>query len=218
MSRYPRIDLDTLALAEGVDLRAALSRLKALYAEVDERNERNTRDLDMPCGRGCDGCCHESVFLTPLEFYGAWDLLQRAYDDDTLDYVVDEGLRIYDENQALIEALSAPPDDGDRDHTQRARALRFRCPMLGTGGACLVYPMREILARLFGCSFNDDGGIYGCHLVGAHLGGQTVRLVRARPMAMRVHELPLTDRQQVYPYYIHRLYGGVAEGVSSSAR
>ena len=87
MSRFSRIDLDALAQAEGVDLRAALARLKSIYADVDERNGRNTRDLAMPCGRGCDGCCHESVFLTPLEFYGAWDLLQQAYDDETLDYV-----------------------------------------------------------------------------------------------------------------------------------
>lgn len=210
MNRYPRIDLDARALAEGVDLRAALARLKALYADVDERNARNTNGLDLPCGRGCDGCCHESVFLTPLEFYGAWDLLQRAYDDETLAYVVDEGLRIYEENRELIESLSAPPQDGEIDHTRAARELRFRCPMLGADGACLVYPMREMLARLFGCSFNDDGGVYGCHLVGAHLGGQTVRLVRARPMAMRVHDLPLTDRQQVYPFYIHQLYGEVA--------
>ncbi len=207
MSRFPRIDLDALALDQGVDLRAALARLTLLYADVDERNVRNTRGLALPCGRGCDGCCHESVFLTPLEFYGAWDLLQRSYDDDTLDYVVDEGLRIYLENQALIDAISAPPPSEDTDHTRVARALRFRCPMLGADGACLVYPMREVLARLFGCSFNDDGGVYGCDIVGAHLSGQTVRLVRARPMAMRVHELPLTQQQQVYPYYIHRLYG-----------
>lgn len=209
MTRFPRIDLDALVHEQGVSLRDALTRLKALYVEVDERNGRNTKDLDMPCGRGCDGCCHESVFLTPLEFYGAWDLLQQAYDDETLDYCVEEGLRIYAENKALIDDLDAPPPEGHRDHSEMARALRFRCPMLGKGGACLVYPMREILARLFGCSFNDDGGIYGCHIVGAHLGGQTVRLVRARPMAMRVHDLPLTHKQQVYPYYIHQLYGAV---------
>lgn len=217
MSRFPRLDLDALAREQGVDLRAALARLKALYADVDERNARNTRDLAMPCGRGCDGCCHESVFLTPLEFYGAWDLLQRAYDDDTLDYVVEEGLRIYAEHREVIEALSGPPAEGAVDHTALARNLRFRCPMLGADGACLVYPMREMLARLFGCSFNDDGGIYGCHMVGAHLGGQTVRLVRARPMAMRVHELPLADRQQVYPYYIHQLYGEIPLAEPESA-
>lgn len=210
MSRFPRIDLDALALEQGVDLRAALAKLRALYAEVDERNERNTRDLALPCERGCDSCCHESVFLTPLEFYGAWDLLQREYDDETLDYVVEEGLRIYEENRELIEALSKPPPEGAKDHTGLARKLRFRCPLLGERGACLVYPMREMLARLFGCSFNDDGGIYGCHMVGAHLGGQTVRLVRARPMAMRVHDLPFTDHQQVYPYYIEQLYGSMA--------
>lgn len=207
MNRPLRVDLDALAHAAGVDLRAALRRLEALYRDIDERNERNTRGLDLPCTRGCDSCCHDSVFLTPLEFYGAWDHLQRVYDDETLEYVIEEGLRLYELHREVIDAFDQAPPDGEVDHTTLARKLSFRCPLLGEAGACLVYPMRESLARLFGCSFNDDGGIYGCHLVGDKLGGQVVRLVRARPMAMRVHELPLTERQQVYPHYIHALYG-----------
>jgi Fe-S-cluster containining protein len=205
-ARHRRIDLEARARDDGVELGPALERLRDLYRDIDGRNARNTAGLGLPCERGCDGCCHDSVLLTPLEFYGAWDLLQRSYDDDTVDYVVEEGLQLYAQHKALIDALDAPPPPGEVDHTSLTASLRFRCPLLGKGGACLVYPMREALARLFGSSFNDDGGVYGCHLVGHHLGGKLVQLVRARPMAMRVHDLPLTHKQQVYPHYIHALY------------
>ena len=81
-------------------------------------------------------------------------------------------------------------------------------PLLGPGGACSVYPRRELYARLFGCSFNDAGGVYGCHLVGDHLAGKQVTLLPARATARRLNELPLTELRQVYPFYIHALYGG----------
>jgi hypothetical protein len=79
--------------------------------------------------------------------------------------------------------------------------------MLDESGACRAYPWREINGRLFGCSFNDEGGVYGCHLVGAHLADQLVTLVRARPTATRVRTLPLGEKQQLYPFFIHSLYG-----------
>jgi hypothetical protein len=63
------------------------------------------------------------------------------------------------------------------------------------------------LARLFGCTFNDAGGLYACHLVADHVGDQTVTLLRARPTWRRLLDLPLTHKRQVYPYYIHLLFG-----------
>jgi Fe-S-cluster containining protein len=203
----PRHDLHQLARREGVDLDDALARLDALYADLDRRNERNTKDLDLPCHQGCSMCCHESVFLTQLEFFAAWDYLQRTADDETLARVVDDALALHEEHRALIEAFDRPPPAGAADHTGLHQQLSFRCPLLDDDGGCRVYPRREMLARVFGCSFNEDGGIYGCHLVGEHLGGKTVTLVRARPMARLVHELPLATRQQVWPRWIWTLYG-----------
>jgi hypothetical protein len=215
-----RVDLEALAAAHGVDLAPALVALRALYAEVDERNHRNTAALDLPCKSGCSSCCEESVLLTRLEFYGVWDHVQRHADDETIARIVDEGLALYQRHRAVIEALERPPPAGFVDHSHLLLDVKFRCPILDETGACRAYPMREIKGRLFGCSFNDENGIYGCHLVGAHLsahlGDRPVTLVRARPMASRVHLLPLGKEQQLYPFYIHELYG--AERPPTSAQ
>ena len=205
--RHVKIDLFERAKSEGIDLQSALDDLFELYAEVDRRNEANTKDLDLPCKSGCSDCCEESVFMTPLEFYGAWNHLQNTCDDETFCKIVDEGLAIYEEKRALIEAFERPPPEGESDHVSIHMQLQFRCPLLSDAGSCRVYEAREMLGRLFGCSFNSQGGVYGCHLVGAHLADQEVTLIRARPMANRVHSLPLTHKQQVYPFYIHMLYG-----------
>ncbi|MEL7306326.1 MAG: hypothetical protein AAGJ56_10915, partial [Myxococcota bacterium] len=109
-----------------------------------------------------------------------------------------------EKNRALISALDDPARV--EEHDTIARKLRFTCPMLGVDGACRIYETRELYARLFGCSFNDAGGIYGCALVGAHLAGQTVTLPKTRIWAKRLDELPLTFKRQVYPYWIAWLY------------
>jgi hypothetical protein len=143
----------------GEDLDAALLGLHALYDEVDARNTELTADLDLPCKRGCDACCHESVFLTPLEFFAAWDYVQGQYDDAARSAMVARGLALYAENREIIEGFNAPPPAGEKDHLHLARQLKFTCPLLGEGGVCRVYPARELYARLFGCSFNPIGGV-----------------------------------------------------------
>ncbi|MBI3179868.1 MAG: hypothetical protein HYZ27_09425 [Deltaproteobacteria bacterium] len=207
-SQHPRVDLDALAAGQGVNSREAIAALMKIYADVDARNAKNTPGLDLPCHRGCDACCHESVFLTPLEFYCVWDWVQTHLDDATRSAVVERGLELFEKNRALIEALEGPPPAGERDHLRVAQQLRFTCPLLGPDGACRVYPVREIYARLFGCSFNDEGGIYGCHIVAGHLAGKVVTLLPVRGTARRLNDLPLTHKRQVYPYYLHQLYGG----------
>lgn len=205
---FPRIDLDHYAREQGVDLASALEALRAIYAGVDDKIAENTRGLDLPCRRGCSDCCHESVFLTPLEFFGAWDHVQRTVDDDTRSLIVARGLAIYARERARIDAFLAPPPDGDRDHFRIAKDLRFTCPLLDDDGGCRAYPMREILGRVFGCTWNDDdGGLYACHLVATHLADRVVTLGRARQTARLLHVLPMTGMRQVYPWYIHALYG-----------
>lgn len=205
--QYETIDFHAIASKVGVNLEIAFEALRALYADVDARNEKNTKNLNLPCHRGCDACCHESVFLTPLEFYGAWDWVQNNVPDSERSRMIEAGLSIYEANCDTILALNKPPSPGEPSHDALARTLKFRCPLLGFDGVCGVYPMRELLARLFGCSFNAQGGVYGCHLVGDHLSGKLVTLLPAQGTAKRIQDLPFTHKRQVYPYYIHQLYG-----------
>lgn len=204
---YPRYDLGALAASLEVELAPALEQLQTFYDWVDERNRANTENLDLPCQRGCDACCHESVFLTPLEFFAAWREFQDNANDEKRSAVVAEGLRLYQENRALIDAMNEPPEAGEKDHFKTAQQLKFRCPLLSDEGACMVYRSRELYARLFGCSFNSAGGVYGCDLVGKHLGGKVLTLLQVDPVAERFSALPLTFKRQVYPYYIDLLYG-----------
>lgn len=183
------------------ELEPDLVALRAIYLDVDERTALNTRDLDLPCREGCDACCHESVFLTPLEFVALWDELQRNL-PDLLDEVVERGLEIFRQQRALIEAFEAPMDIETGE--ERARLLRFTCPLL-VDGSCSVYSSRPLYCRLFGNSFNDRSGIYGCDLVGKHLAGRTVRLLPVRGTARQLDDLPLTQKRQVIPYYLHLL-------------
>ena len=206
-SVYPIVDFRAVASQVGVNLDEAFEALDAIYDDVDARNQANTRQLDLPCHRGCDACCHESVFLTPLEFYRVWDWVQENVGAQARAVMIERALEVYADNQALIEALNRPAQEGESSHDTLARRLKFRCPLLGVDGGCSVYPVRELLGRLFGCSFNEQGGIYGCHIVGAHLGGKTITLLPARGTARRLQGLPFTHKRQVYPYYLNQLFG-----------
>lgn len=202
------LDIAGLLAGWGVDFAAARTQLLALYEEVDARAAAQTRTLDLPCHRGCDMCCHQSVFVTPIEFFTMWDWAQTHLDQACRNAMVGRGLALYAEHAAAIEALERPPPHGARDHFAVACQLRFTCPNLADDGACLVYPARELLARLFGCSFNDTQGVYGCHIVARHLAGLgPVTLMPARGTARRLRDLPLSDRRQVYPYYFQAVYG-----------
>jgi len=207
-ARYDQpVDLRTLARQLEVDFDFALEGLDALYRFVDARNQANTAGLDLPCARGCDACCQESVFLTPLEFFAAWHWFQENQPREVRRQVIERGLDLYREHREIIEAFSLPPPEGASDHFQLARTLRFRCPLLDSQGSCLIYPARELYARMFGYSFQGEGALYACQEVGHQLDGQTVTLLDVRVTAKVMAELPLTFMRQVYPYYIHLLYG-----------
>ena len=201
----PVIDLGALAAGSGVELNAALEQLDQLYADLDAKNAANTASLDLPCHKGCSACCEHAVFLTPLEFFGAWSYAQTHISDERRAEIVADGLAHYDAFAERIEVFSTEPPGPA--HDDAARAMTFRCPFLNATGACDVYPRRELFGRLFGQSFNEDNGIYGCDLVGAHLGGKEVTLLRARPTAQKLSDLPLTDMRQVFPWFIRWLYG-----------
>jgi hypothetical protein len=210
MSPSPGTVIDVMALASsvGVDLSAAMRGLGDLYASLEARLSDTTVDLALPCRRGCDACCRECVFLTPLEFLGVWDYVQVHEPESVRAQILDDGRRLYAEHRSLIDQFDSPPRAGERDHFPVAQELSFRCPLLGPEGDCRAYPVRELYARLFGQSFNEEGGVYGCHLSGAALVGRHVTLVRARSAALALSALPLTHKRQVYPYYLERLVRG----------
>jgi len=206
----PPVDLFAWAKDADVDLGPAFEALQRLYDEIERKNAALTQNLNLPCHRGCSMCCHESVFLTPLEFFYVWHYVQTHLTDQERQGIIEDGLKLYEEHRTQILALEEPLTGAQQDHFDVASRLRFACPMLSAAGACRVYPAREMLARLFGCSFNDAGGLYACHIVADHIGDQTVTLLRARPTWRRLLDLPLTHKRQVYPYYIHLLFGGAS--------
>ena len=197
--------IDILGLDESKQLEEAFAQLAALYRSVDAVLSATSSGLDLPCRRGCSACCHESVFLTPLEFLYAWHWAQMELPAAVLEGVVERGLAIYREYQALIEEIDIASHAGT-DAFALVKTLRFACPMLSADGACQIYPVRELFGRLFGCSFLEEGMLYACHLVEAHLHGRALPFLRAPQIAARLNELPLTHRRQVYPYYLHHLY------------
>jgi len=199
-----------------VPLTQALRALDAIYQTLDEALTRTTRRLSLPCyspvdphqnqdGKPCSLCCHESVFLTPLEWFKVVDYIQNNFEPLQLEIIIKEAHQLYRNHQTIIEAFNQPPPAGERDHFALAKTLKFTCPLL-RDDECAVYPAREILARLFGQSFNAQNGIYGCHLSGQFFASKIATLVRADVWAKRIEALPLTHFRQVYPYYFWVTY------------
>ena len=107
-------DFDKIELTECVFvpadfcLQSGFTALAQLYRELDQALQRTTETLDLPCKAGCDACCHQSVFLTPLEFLAAWDWLQSEVSQSELSAIVTKAIRIYRLNQAVINRLDLP--------------------------------------------------------------------------------------------------------------
>jgi hypothetical protein len=207
MDSYPLIDLYSLSDTADIDLDLAFACLDAFYEGLDQIFEQTISSLALPCKIGCADCCKECVFLTPLEFYRVWDWVQINLDAVQRDGIINRALEIYKRHREDIAAFELPPPDGDSDHFALARELKFTCPLLAEDNTCLVYPVRDICSRLFGCSFDQHGDIYGCLLVQQQLEGQQVTLLPAFKTARRLNDLPLSHKRQLYPFYIHQLYG-----------
>lgn len=118
-----------------------LAYLFDLYAEIDasvaaafDFAERVAPGIPCGCGKGCHGCCHQTIPVTPLEVAGlAW-------------YVNEEM------PQELRSALAKKP---------LARGPGgITCPFL-LGGTCAAYPVRPIACRRFlvmrrACEIGED--------------------------------------------------------------
>jgi len=189
----------------------ALEALKEIHTALDERIVKTTGNERLPCYEPRDGCktcsrcCHESVFLTPLEWLGVVAYMQEHFTAEQLTLAINQATGLYRSNKETIDAFLLPPKKGEKDHFYLAKDLHFTCPLLGPDG-CTIYPAREILGRVFGQSFNPQGGIYGCELSGAHFGAREVTLVKAQAWAKLIEALPMTGYRQVYPWYFARTY------------
>lgn len=209
-------DIDGLDTGDpAMPIRTAFAALEQIHRELDDRLAKTTKRLALPCYEPRDGCvtcsrcCHESVFLTPLEWFYVVDYAQTHLEPAAYERMIREGLRLYEEHKQTIDAFMQPPKAGERDHFYLAKELRFTCPLLGPSG-CAVYPAREVLGRLFGQAFNEDGGVYGCVLSGAFFGGKTMTLVRAVPWAKRLEALPLAHYRNVYPWFFQLTFGSTS--------
>ena len=112
----------------------------------------------------------------------------------------------------IINVESALPDEqipGDERDEVAAR-VKFRCPLLGSSGACTIYPARELNGRTFGQAWDrKKGGAYGCTLTHARLAvlppEDGPQMIDARDARARLAALvPGTERVHVYPWWFAR--------------
>lgn len=205
-----------------MDLRAALQALKQLYWRLDDKLIQTTANLAIPCRAldvqdkenkktPCHECCHESVFLTPLEWFYIVDYMQTHFSESQLHAIILYAHTLYHEHKSKIDALFSPLPDGVPDHFEVAKQIRFACPLLGPQG-CQIYPARELYARLFGQSYFSNNQIYGCSrsidFFSTAILSQKLSspLVSARAFARMLDRLPLTHMRQVFPYYFYMTY------------
>jgi hypothetical protein len=204
--------LDVLAseLGLGSDARAIAGQVAAFYAEIDAEREARAAGCALPCRTGCDECCRHSVFLSAPELLYAVVELVENHDLATVERVVAEMRGLFERFEDEIEALEAIESGAERDEV--AARIHFACPMLDTGGACIVYRARELNARSFGQTWDhrrDEP--YGCELTVGRLAilgaarGRTflgAREARERFTARFV----ATEKVQIYPWWFAR-YG-----------
>ncbi len=198
------------ALGLGDDPEAILGPLRALYADVDREVSARAEGLDLPCKAGCDGCCHEAVFLSAPEFLAAVAELERRYDVEGRVRLVSAMRGIAERFEDELELLEELVPGDERDEV--AASVKFRCPLLSEDGRCTIYEGRELNGRTFGASWDPSRGeAYGCGLTHERLAVLPASagsgLADARGARRRLVEaVPGTERVHVYPWWFAR-YG-----------
>ena len=184
--------------------RQIIDRIYSVYAQIDDEVARTTKDLNLPCHRGCDACCHESVFLSAPEFLVVCDHLFESFSAQALRSVVEQMCAVALEYEDELELLDQIDSGPERDEV--AARVKFKCPLLSTEGACRIYPARELNGRTFGHAWDSSGGqAYGCSLTRDHLrivDNPQGKLIDARHARMTlVKRVPLTEKVHVYPWW-----------------
>lgn len=181
------------------------ARVRELYEVLDRDVEAGARGAELPCRKGCDACCHESVFLSAPEFLVVGAHLLTHWSPEARARLVDQMSALAERFEDELELLELLEPGAERDEV--AARIKFRCPLLDEAGACTIYPARELNGRTFGASWLSGDEAYGCELTRAHLRVLNDRppLVDARAARKRlVDAVPQTEMVHVYPYWFVR--------------
>jgi len=204
---------------EDFSLEQAFFLLGDLYGKLDAHAEVIAQPLELLCKPGCSACCRQCVFVTPLEALYLMHHMQQHFTALQMACVVTAALKTVELNKERIlgfghvECPGAPPLSPEEraprprplDRVLSAKTLIFDCPLLDDGGLCTAYPARELRARLFAVSrLKSRDEYYACDLLGKHLDGKTVKLIDAEGVQEIMHRYPLTEGEQVIPYFLWR--------------
>ncbi|MDQ2670529.1 MAG: YkgJ family cysteine cluster protein [Gemmatimonadota bacterium] len=136
--------------------RALLDRLDRWFAEARARHPGV-----IPCGGGCSTCCHGpfDISVADAELLVA---AVRALPAVERAAVRSRAAALMERFAEQLPGWSAPhdiADVGDDAFDQAVSALRAEpCPLLGPGGACLIYADRPMICRLIGLSMVTPAG------------------------------------------------------------
>ena len=136
--------------------RALLQRLDGWFADARARHPGV-----IPCAGGCSPCCHGPFDISVAD---AELLVQavRALPAEERAAAEQRAAALLARMQAHLPGWTAPydiADVGDDAFDAMATALAHEpCPLLGPGGACLVYENRPLTCRLIGLTMITPAG------------------------------------------------------------
>jgi Fe-S-cluster containining protein len=107
---------------------AGAERARALHTLMD-REVRAASHVQVSCGKGCAGCCHYEVEITPDEAVLLGEVVQRGFPVDRARLKLQAGR----ERQSVEWLRFWSPDN--------------RCVFLGVDGACQIYEDRPSICR-----------------------------------------------------------------------
>jgi Fe-S-cluster containining protein len=120
---------------------------KTLERAITENNHKTS------CVRGCDFCCHQPVFATPLEALAVYMAVEKMTDDEleALGQRIEAYLQIVDATPHMAEGIEATQMDlcglGDAPNKDQFQALYGpACPFL-VNKECSIYEFRPLMCR-----------------------------------------------------------------------
>lgn len=127
------------------------------YTALDETiaNEQKQRKCRPICEIGCNECCSDYFYVTPMEYY-TLKLLLISQDKDTFYECCEKAQKLFlqlkrENPQEYLRLEQLRETDSDYDHEYLRKFAR--CPMLeDITGACVAYLGRPLLCRLHGTS------------------------------------------------------------------